>query len=112
MLAGFLPATADAGCSQATGSTLLMLAISTEGPTIREVPLSAMAWQPPWHTPMVPGTLMASRSNCQYAGLVTLALHGAARVHQGLVEKKQLMQRGLSLLSQPEDQSQELWQDS
>ena len=43
--------------------------------TSREVPLSAMAAQPPAQGLLVPGTVTESRSNCQYARRVTFTLH-------------------------------------
>ena len=45
------------------------------GRTSREVPLSAMAAQPPAQGLLVPGTVTESRSNCQYARRVTFTLH-------------------------------------
>ena len=44
------------------------------GRTSREVPLSAMAAQPPAQGLLVPGTVTESRSNCQYARRVTFTL--------------------------------------
>lgn len=45
--------------------TRLMAATSSEGPTSREVPLSAMALQPPLQAPEAPGTFTLSISICQ-----------------------------------------------
>ncbi len=53
----------------------LISAISSDGPTMREVPESAMAWQPPAQGLLVPASEMASMSNCQYARRVTFTLH-------------------------------------
>lgn len=52
-----------------------MAATSSEGPTSREVPLSAMALQPSLQVPEVPGTFTLSMAICQYPRLVTGALH-------------------------------------
>lgn len=60
--------------------TLLMTAISEVGPTKREVPLSAMAWQPPLQL-ATPGTSIPSSVNCQYASLVTFDLFGPKSDH-------------------------------
>ena len=46
----------------------------------------ARTWQPPEQVPGAPGTLMASRSNCQYARRVTGALPRAPAVNRALLE--------------------------
>ena len=50
------------------------------GRTSREVPLSAMAAQPPAQGLLVPGTVTESRSNCQYARRVTFTLRQYTRM--------------------------------
>ena len=53
--------------------TKLMAATSSEGPTSKEVPLSAMALQPPSQLE-APGTFTLSMAICQYPRRVTGAL--------------------------------------
>ncbi len=45
--------------------TRLMAATSSDGPTSKEVPLSAMALQPSLQVPEVPGTFTLSMAICQ-----------------------------------------------
>ena len=59
--------------------TRLMAATSSEGPTSSEVPLSAMALQPPLQESEAPGTFTLSISICQYPRRVTGALHQPPR---------------------------------